>query len=112
MGQALRAEVLAHRSGQRVPPLPQGGARGDRGRLVCGRRPVLRTDAAGLSQDEIYVVVAGSGVFRRGEERVPFGPGDLLFAPASVPHAFETFTGGLQTWLIFFGPKGGCAQAS
>lgn len=58
-------------------------------------------------QDEIYVVAAGSGVFRRGDERVPFGPGDFLFVPAHVPHAFETFSADFVTWVIFFGPKGG-----
>lgn len=59
-------------------------------------------------QDEIYIVAAGSGVFRRGGERVPFGPGDFLFVAAGVPHAFETFTSDFRTWVIFFGPKGGC----
>jgi len=58
-------------------------------------------------QDEIYIVAAGSGVFRRGADRVPFGPGDFLFVPAGVPHAFETFSGDFQTWVIFFGPEGG-----
>jgi len=56
-------------------------------------------------QDEIYIVAAGSGVFRRGADRVPFGPGDFLFVPAGVPHAFETFSGDFQTWVIFFGPE-------
>ncbi len=58
-------------------------------------------------QDEIYIVAAGTGVFRRGAERVPFGPGDFLFVAAGVPHAFETFTDDFKTWVIFFGPRGG-----
>lgn len=58
-------------------------------------------------QDEIYIVAAGTGVFRRGAERVPFGPGDFLFVGAGVPHVFETFTRDFKTWVIFFGPKGG-----
>ncbi len=58
-------------------------------------------------QDEIYIVAAGTGVFRRGAERVPFGPGDFLFVAAGVPHAFETFTNDFKTWVIFFGPRGG-----
>jgi hypothetical protein len=28
-------------------------------------------------QDEIYIIAAGAGVFRRGADRVPFGPGDF-----------------------------------
>ena len=58
-------------------------------------------------QDEAYIVAAGTGMFRRDEERVPFQPGDFLFAAAGVPHRFEEFTDGFQTWVIFFGPKAG-----
>jgi mannose-6-phosphate isomerase-like protein (cupin superfamily) len=58
-------------------------------------------------QDEIYIVASGGGVFRRGAERVPFGPGDLLFVAAGVSHAFERFTDDFKTWVVFFGPKGG-----
>jgi mannose-6-phosphate isomerase-like protein (cupin superfamily) len=58
-------------------------------------------------QDEVYIVASGSGVFRRGDERVPFTRGDFLFVAAGVSHAFEKFTDDFQTWVIFFGPKGG-----
>ncbi|HYO70678.1 MAG TPA: cupin domain-containing protein [Archangium sp.] len=44
------------------------------------------------AQDELYVVQRGSGTFRRGEETVPFGPGDVLFVPARMPHRFERFS--------------------
>jgi hypothetical protein len=57
-------------------------------------------------QDEIYIVTARAGVFRRDIERVPFGPGDFLFVAAGVPDAFETFTADFKTSVIFFGPKG------
>src|SRR3984893_12824023 len=43
-------------------------------------------------QDEAYIVVSGSGMFRRGEERAPFQQGDFLFVAAGVPHRFEEFT--------------------
>src|SRR3954453_15808827 len=59
-------------------------------------------------QDEIYIVAAGSGVFRRGADRVRFEPGDFPFVAAGVSHAFESFTDDFKTWVIFFGPKGGC----
>ena len=58
-------------------------------------------------QDEVYIVASGSGVFLRGEERVPFVHGDFLFVPAGVPHRFELFSKDFKTWVIFFGPKGG-----
>lgn len=57
------------------------------------------------AQDEIYVVASGRGVFRRGAERVEFGPGDMLFVPAGEPHRFEEFSADFQTWVIFFGPR-------
>ena len=35
------------------------------------------------TRDELYVVVSGSGTFVNGPDRHPFGPGDVLFVPAS-----------------------------
>lgn len=63
-------------------------------------------------QDEIYVVVRGSGTVARGRdetslERRRFGPGDAIFAPAGCVHRFEDFTDDFATWVIFWGPKGG-----
>ena len=48
-------------------------------------------------QDEVYVVVKGHGtLFCDGDEilpeRIAFGPGDVLFVPAGMPHCFEDFT--------------------
>jgi len=56
------------------------------------------------SQDEFYIIVSGSGTFRRGEESVSFVAGDALFVPAQMPHRFESFSDDFQTWVIFFGP--------
>ncbi len=58
-------------------------------------------------QDELYVVVQGTGFFVVGEERHPFGPGDLLFAEAGAHHRFESFTPNLAVWAVFYGPVGG-----
>jgi len=57
------------------------------------------------TQDELYIVVSGSGVFRRGEETTPFVAGDVLFAPAQMPHHFEDFSEDFQTWVVFYGPR-------
>ena len=59
------------------------------------------------SRDEVYVVVQGSGEFLNGDVRHRFGPGDLLFVPARVPHRFDNFTDDLVVWVIFYGPEGG-----
>lgn len=58
-------------------------------------------------QDEIYVVVSGSGEFLNGSETHAFGPGDVLFVPAGVVHRFEEFTEDTALWVIFYGPTGG-----
>jgi mannose-6-phosphate isomerase-like protein (cupin superfamily) len=52
-------------------------------------------------QDEIYVIISGSGVFFNDGERSAFKPGDLLFVPAGIEHRFENFTGDFKTWVIF-----------
>jgi mannose-6-phosphate isomerase-like protein (cupin superfamily) len=58
-------------------------------------------------QDELYVVWNGAGWFVNGAVRHRFGPGDAMFVPAGVPHRFEDFTGDLEVWVVFWGPKGG-----
>ena len=63
-------------------------------------------------QDEVYVVVSGSGTFAVGDseatlERRPFGPGDAIFVPAGMVHRFEDFTDDFGTWVMMYGPEGG-----
>ncbi len=55
-------------------------------------------------RDELYFVVVGSGIFERHGERVPFGPGDVLFAAAGEEHRFVDFSGDLAVWVLFYGP--------
>jgi mannose-6-phosphate isomerase-like protein (cupin superfamily) len=59
------------------------------------------------TRDEIYVVLAGRGEFVLREERRAFVSGDVLFAPAGVPHRFEAFSNDFATWGFFYGPEGG-----
>lgn len=58
-------------------------------------------------QDEVYVIVRGSGIFFDGFKRYPFAKGDVLFVPAKVTHCFEKFTKDFVSWVIFYGPVGG-----
>jgi mannose-6-phosphate isomerase-like protein (cupin superfamily) len=69
--------------------------------------PVGHDPQTPLEQDELYVVERGSGVFRRGAERTPFKPGDVLFAEAGVEHRFEACDEDFATWVVLWGPKGG-----
>ena len=58
-------------------------------------------------QDEIYVIIAGTGTFFNDGNRITFAPGDLLFVLAGKEHRFENFSNDFSTWVIFYGPKGG-----
>ena len=72
---------------------------------------VYRPDKVDLqnphTQDEVYIVISGSGEFICGEDRFTFEANDFLFAPAGVVHRFENFSEDFATWVIFYGPEGG-----
>ena len=70
-------------------------------------RPLKTDPQTPHKQDELYVVIRGSGVFLNGEERTTFKQGDVLFVNAGVKHRFENFTDDFMTWVIFYGPDGG-----
>jgi mannose-6-phosphate isomerase-like protein (cupin superfamily) len=59
------------------------------------------------TQDELYIVIRGRGTFVKDTDRRPFGPGDVIFVEAGVPHRFEDFTPEFATWVVFWGPEGG-----
>jgi mannose-6-phosphate isomerase-like protein (cupin superfamily) len=56
-------------------------------------------------RDEIYIVISGTGRYRRVGEVVAFAPGDVLYAAAHEEHRFEDFTPDFATWVIFWGDK-------
>lgn len=64
------------------------------------------------TRDELYVVVAGNGMFFCGGTRTAFGSGDALFAPAGAVHRFEDFSDDLAVWVMFYGPEGGEAAST
>jgi mannose-6-phosphate isomerase-like protein (cupin superfamily) len=70
-------------------------------------RPVKADLQTPHLQDELYMVISGSGDFVNNGKRVTFEPGDVLFAPAGAEHRFENFTDDFATWVIFYGPSGG-----
>src|SRR6266481_5391898 len=65
-------------------------------------RPVKTDPQAPNKQDELYVVISGSGVFMNNEDRTTFKQGDVLFVKAGIKHRFENFTDDFMTWVIFF----------
>jgi mannose-6-phosphate isomerase-like protein (cupin superfamily) len=56
------------------------------------------------ARDELYFVVHGSGTYEREAERIPFAPGDVLFAAAGERHRFVDFTNDFAVWVVFYGP--------
>ncbi|MEY4979432.1 MAG: hypothetical protein RLZZ352_1702 [Pseudomonadota bacterium] len=59
------------------------------------------------TQDELYMVQAGSSSFWLDGESFTVAPGDVLFVPAGKPHRFEAFSPDFVTWVVFYGPAGG-----
>ncbi|PJK31383.1 cupin domain-containing protein [Minwuia thermotolerans] len=96
------AKVAPIPAGRASPLLMEHGSMTLRYYAPKGRDPQTPHD-----QDEIYIVASGSGTFFMNGERVPFGPGDALFAPAGAEHRFEDFSDDFATWVIFYGPDGG-----
>lgn len=57
-------------------------------------------------QDEVYMIVSGTGRFLNDGEEVDFGPGDALFVSAGVEHRFVDFSDDTEMWVVFYGPSG------
>lgn len=53
------------------------------------------------SEDEVYVVTAGRAVFEAAGERVPVGPGTVLYVPAHEEHRFVEVTEDLAVVVVF-----------
>jgi mannose-6-phosphate isomerase-like protein (cupin superfamily) len=58
-------------------------------------------------QDELYIVMKGSGTLTIEDRPYPFVEGDVLFVPAEKEHRFVDFSQDLVTWAVFWGPPGG-----
>ena len=58
-------------------------------------------------QDELYIIVSGSGAFIKNGERRPFNAHDAIFVETGANHNFVDFTDDFATWVIFWGPDGG-----
>jgi len=66
-------------------------------------RPIRFDKQTPHARDEIYIIAAGSGDFRCGDETQSFSSGDILFVPAGVEHGFIKFSYDFATWVVFFG---------
>ncbi|UHQ19550.1 cupin domain-containing protein [Lysobacter sp. KIS68-7] len=58
------------------------------------------------AEDELYFIVAGTGVLSIDGVAHPFAPGDMFFVPAHAPHRFERFSEGFAAWAVFWPATG------
>ena len=58
-------------------------------------------------QDELYIIIQGSGILDIDNKLNDFVKGDVLFVPAGVRHKFIKFTDDVQMWAVFWGEKSG-----
>jgi mannose-6-phosphate isomerase-like protein (cupin superfamily) len=63
------------------------------------------------AEDEVYVIISGSGQFTSGGRTVDVKPGTVLYVPAHEPHRFQDNAEDL-TVLVFFGPAEGSLATS
>ncbi len=79
-----------------------------RGTLELGYYSPVGIDHQGPhEQDEVYLIVSGTGRFFNDGVETDFGPGDALFVPAGVEHRFIDFSDDTEMWVVFYGPSGG-----
>lgn len=55
------------------------------------------------TEDEVYYVVSGKGMFRHADEDRPVQAGSVLYVAANVEHRFHSITEALQI-IVFFAP--------
>ena len=57
------------------------------------------------TQDEFYIVAAGTARYRWDGGETTIGPGDLMFAAARTPHGYDQFSEDFSVWVVFYGPE-------
>jgi quercetin dioxygenase-like cupin family protein len=56
-------------------------------------------------EDEAFFVLEGRMRFRRGDEEMVLGAGQLFFGPRGIPHCFKVLEGGARA-LVILSPGG------
>lgn len=57
-------------------------------------------------EDEAFIVLEGTYAFQLGEQTLHCGPGDVVYVPRGVPHAFENISPEPARMLILQTPGG------
>lgn len=58
-------------------------------------------------EDEVYVVLSGTGAFTAGDQTVPVRSGTTLYVPRGEPHRFHDVTADLTVLVLFAPPYSG-----
>jgi mannose-6-phosphate isomerase-like protein (cupin superfamily) len=88
--------LLARAGGQRYVTLFK------RGSLELEYYAPVKTDPQQPhTRNEVYFVISGRGTFVYDGKPQEFGPGEVIYCPAGVPHRFEKFSEDFATWAIF-----------
>jgi mannose-6-phosphate isomerase-like protein (cupin superfamily) len=59
------------------------------------------------NQDELYIVIEGSGIINIEGADYTFSEGDSIFVAAGKVHQFVEFSKDLKVWAVFWGKIGG-----
>lgn len=59
------------------------------------------------AEDEVYVVLAGSGLFTASGQTVPVTPATTLYVPRGEEHRFHDVTADLTVLVLFAPPYSG-----
>lgn len=77
-------------------------------RMLVGLNSLLRGQSQALhdhpDQDKFYFVLSGSDLFTVGESAQRCGAGELILAPAGVPHGVRNEEEALLTFLTVISP--------
>jgi mannose-6-phosphate isomerase-like protein (cupin superfamily) len=63
------------------------------------------------TEDEVYVVLAGTALFTAGGDTRPVRRGDTLYVSAGVAHRFHDIEEDLRLIVVFAPPEGSVAMA-
>lgn len=72
--------------------------------LVCYEPGTSTVEHHHVGQDEIFIIMEGTGTITVGGEPVRVGPGSLVFAPADIKHGIEPDADGRMVMVFVKAP--------
>jgi len=72
--------------------------------LVCYEPGTSTVEHHHVGQDEIFIIMEGTGTITVGGEPVRVGPGSLVFAPADIKHGIQPDADGRMVMVFVKAP--------